>query len=285
MEFPWIVLVSALLTSRLNVCGDPGMTTFSAALHAARTVGLTNEPTSALSATKRLTRATTPPPKAARAADWPRGFPATRAAPCSVSGPVVQSAPSSPSALFARKLYAGVTDRWSPSVPSGPPHTRQRAYNCVSFDDWDPDPCSMRNEWVANCAPRATFRTIPVAKVNVGSFTTVCCGPGATKKRWTKLNCTIPGSTTHVPPRLAERYMSDCADSGTAVATSRANEACLITDPPGCSFRIPHSALSFTAIPAPTCRTARASPFPAPGPRSPTGRGTPCDRTHASRPS
>src|SRR5437867_1350953 len=51
MELPWIVLVRALLTSKLKVWGEPGMARFRAALHAASTVGLTNDPTSALSAT------------------------------------------------------------------------------------------------------------------------------------------------------------------------------------------------------------------------------------------
>src|SRR5207302_4500269 len=70
---------------------------------------------------------------------------------------------------------------------------------------------------------------------------TVLVGPGKTWNRCTKLNCTTPPSDTQVPPRSGGRYMSDCADSGTAAAMSKANEACLITDPPWCSFRIPHS--------------------------------------------
>src|SRR6059058_5600855 len=88
---------------------------------------------------------------------------------------------------------------------------------------------------------------------------TVLVGPGKTWNRCTKLNCTTPPSDTQVPLRSGGRYMSDCADSGTAAAMSKANEACLITDPPWCSFRIPHSAFRncFTAIPAPICRTAR----------------------------
>src|SRR6266576_5747371 len=68
---------------------------------------------------------------------------------------------------------------------------------------------------------------------------TVLVGPGKTWNRCTKLNCTTPPSDTQVPLRSGGRYMSDCADSGTAAAMSKANEACLITDPPWCSFRIP----------------------------------------------
>src|SRR3989442_1409021 len=49
-EFPWIVLVVALLAWRENGCGEPGMTRSSPTLQAARTSGLTNEPTSALTA-------------------------------------------------------------------------------------------------------------------------------------------------------------------------------------------------------------------------------------------
>src|SRR6266513_2333687 len=106
----------------------------------------------------------------------------------------------------------------------------------------------MRNECVANCAPTATLRAMPVANVKVGSFTTVCDGPGVTKNRWTKLNCTTPGSTTQVPPRLAERYSRDWASSGAAATrVSRANHTCLVTGPPwsercALQFRIPHSA-------------------------------------------
>src|SRR2546429_8799648 len=72
---------------------------------------------------------------------------------------------------------------------------------------------------------------------------TVLVGPGKTWNRCTKLNWPTPPSDTQVPLRSGGRYMSDCADSGTAAAMSKANEACLITDPPWCSFRIPHSAL------------------------------------------
>src|SRR6266581_6666032 len=72
---------------------------------------------------------------------------------------------------------------------------------------------------------------------------TVLVGPGKTWNRCTKLNCTTPPSDTQVPPRSGGRYVSDCADSGTAAATSKANEACLITDPPGVhsALRTPHS--------------------------------------------
>ena len=47
-EAPWIVALWALLAWSENVCGDPGIKTLIAALQAAVTVGLTNEPTSAL---------------------------------------------------------------------------------------------------------------------------------------------------------------------------------------------------------------------------------------------
>src|SRR5919197_416645 len=44
IEFPWIVLVVALLACSENVCGLPGMRKSSPTLQAARTAGLTNEP-------------------------------------------------------------------------------------------------------------------------------------------------------------------------------------------------------------------------------------------------
>src|SRR2546422_162465 len=78
---------------------------FMAALQAARGVGLTTEPTSALSPTYGFRRALTPPANAAAPSpDCPRRRDTARAAPCTVSGPCVQATPTSPSTLFARRL-------------------------------------------------------------------------------------------------------------------------------------------------------------------------------------
>src|SRR2546425_7571155 len=90
--------------SNANVWGEPGIRTFSATPQTASVVGPTNEPTSALSATYGVRRATTPPPRDALAPDAPSGLLIPRTAPDSVKGPRVQSMPSSPSALFASLL-------------------------------------------------------------------------------------------------------------------------------------------------------------------------------------
>src|SRR5713101_10037782 len=104
-ELPWMVLTAALLVWSEKVCGEPGITTLIAAPQVAGVVGLTNEPTSALSATYSVSRATNPPANAPLAPpERPRGFCVRRAAPSSVIGPDVQSTPTSPSTLLARAL-------------------------------------------------------------------------------------------------------------------------------------------------------------------------------------
>src|SRR5256885_6900277 len=57
-----------------SVCGDPGITTLSATPHTASVVGPTNDPTSALSATYGVRRATAPPANDALAPDAPKGL-------------------------------------------------------------------------------------------------------------------------------------------------------------------------------------------------------------------
>src|SRR5438128_12574472 len=104
-ELPWIVLRAALLVWSENVCGEPGITTLIAAPQVASVVGLTNEPTSALTATYSVSRATNPPASAPLAPpERPRGFRVRRAAPSSVTGRGAQSTPTSPSTLLARAL-------------------------------------------------------------------------------------------------------------------------------------------------------------------------------------
>src|SRR2546427_3122124 len=72
-EAPWIVALVALLAWSENVCGDPGIKKVIAALQAARTVGLTNEPMSALAPTYGFRRALNPPANAAAPfRNWPR---------------------------------------------------------------------------------------------------------------------------------------------------------------------------------------------------------------------
>src|SRR6266480_2496225 len=81
-------------------------------------------------------------------------------------------------------------------------------------------------------------------------------GPGVTQKRCRKLNCTTPGSGTHVPPRFGGRYRSDCAWSGAVAASaSRANETRFMRDlPVGTTLhldsarRTPHSALDLPPL-------------------------------------
>src|SRR5437870_5427321 len=150
---PWIVALVALLAWSENVCGDPGIKKVIAALQAARTVGLTNEPMSALAPTYGFRRALNPPANAAAPfRNWPRRRETPRAAPCSVRAPRVQSTPSSPSTLFARKLYAGVTAMAKPGWPSVP-CTRQRPYTSVSLVDCAPL-ARPTIDLVANRAPR-----------------------------------------------------------------------------------------------------------------------------------
>src|SRR3989442_10208625 len=78
-------------------------------------------------------RAATPPANAALALDAPNGLVIPRAAPDRVSAPAVQSTASSPSALLASWLYAGVSETANPSLPSGPPTTRHRANHSLSL--------------------------------------------------------------------------------------------------------------------------------------------------------
>src|SRR5437879_2804740 len=100
-----MVLTAALLVWSEKVWGEPGITTLSAAPQVASVVGPTSEPTSALTATYSLSRATTPPAIAPLAPpERPSGFCITRAAPSSVIGPEVQSTPTSPSTLLASAL-------------------------------------------------------------------------------------------------------------------------------------------------------------------------------------
>src|SRR2546427_11806853 len=92
-------------TGNESVGGAPGTKRLIAALQAARRVGLTNEPTSALTPPYGFRRALNPPANAAAPSpDCPRRRDTARAAPCNVSGPCVQSTPTSPSTLFARRL-------------------------------------------------------------------------------------------------------------------------------------------------------------------------------------
>src|SRR5256885_15513339 len=141
------------------------MTTFSATPQTASVLDPTNEPTSALRATYGVARATTPPPSAALARDAPSGLLIPRAAPDSVMGPRVQSTPSSPSALFASLLYAGVTATAKPSLPSGPPSSRHRANSSLSFDELPLDGMLLL---VPNVRPKSTSWPTPAASVNVG---------------------------------------------------------------------------------------------------------------------
>src|SRR3989442_556135 len=88
-----------------TVWGAPETKTLFAAPNAAPTVGHTNDPTPALTPTYGFRRALTPPANAAAPSpDSPRRRDTARAAPCNVSGPCVQSTPTSPSTLFARRL-------------------------------------------------------------------------------------------------------------------------------------------------------------------------------------
>src|SRR5437016_851574 len=114
-----------------------------------------NEPMSALAPTYGFRRALNPPANAAAPfRNWPRRRETPRAAPCSVRAPRVQSTPSSPSTLFARKLYAGVTAMAKPGWPSVP-CTRQRPYTSVSLVDCAPL-ARPTIDLVANRAPRSS---------------------------------------------------------------------------------------------------------------------------------
>ncbi len=76
--------------------------------------------------------------------------------------------------------------------------------------------------------PRGHVETMHEVELN-DSLT----GPSLTWNRCTKLNCTTPGSGTHVPPRFGGRYSRDCAPSGAAAMhKTRANQTRLMTDLP-----------------------------------------------------
>src|SRR5881296_580778 len=136
-DAPCIVALAALLACSENVCGEPGIRRSSATLQAARpSTGATTEPASAT----------------CRAPGAPNSRLIARPAASNVTRPRFQSTPTSPSTLFARRLYAGVIATEKPSLPSIP-MARHRTNTSVSLLDCAPAPVPA-SDLVANLPPK-----------------------------------------------------------------------------------------------------------------------------------
>src|SRR6266571_1283215 len=167
-DAPCIVALAALLACSENVCGEPGIRRSSATLQAARpSTGATNEPRSPLTAMYRVRRPTTPPASATcRAPGAPNSRLTARPAASNVTRPRFQSTPTSPSTLFARRLYAGVIATEKPSLPSIP-MARHRTNTSVSLLDCAPAPVPA-SDLVANLPPKPILCPTPAARVKLG---------------------------------------------------------------------------------------------------------------------